>query len=155
VRSDQIKVWDRGSILRRLLVPGPLEDPPLFDLFILGFRSTTSTAGGSANWTAPWASSPRTSCTRPTSSEPQQVPRHSLIISIMDHYWGLIHRNGPPGTHPDCHWAAFSRWPAIYGICWLEEVLRRAILSRATVRVNMCNQSMITVWVVLFKKMIP
>ena len=97
-------------------------------LFVhFGCRSTTSTAGGSASWTAPWVSSPRTSCNLPTSSELQQVPRHSLIISIMDHYCGLIHRNGPPGTHPDCHWGIFSRWPAIYGICWLEEVLHKAI----------------------------
>ena len=151
--SNQIKMWDRCLILLRLLVLWRLAVVLFVNFFF--YRSTTSTAGGSGSWTAPWASSQRTSCTLPTSSELQQVPRHSLIISIMDHYCGLIHRNGPPGTHPECHWATFSRWPAVYGICWLEEVLHKAVWAGQWVRINMCSRSMITAPVVLFKKMIP
>ena len=70
------------------------------------FRSTTSMAGGSASATAPWGLSPRTSFTPPTSSELQQVPRHSLIITIMDHYRG-------PNTQKRSPWCS-SRVPLRY-----------------------------------------
>lgn len=66
----------------------------LFPCF--GSRSTTFMAGGSESSTALWVLSPRISCTLPTFSEHQQVPRCTLIINIIDHYCGLIHRKRSP-----------------------------------------------------------
>lgn len=120
-----IQVW--SFILDHLLAPCTPQMLTVVLFVHFGSRSTTSMAGGSASSMATWVLSLRTSCTLPTSSELQQVPRYMLIINIMGHYCGLIHRNGPPGTHADCRWGIFSRWPAIYGICWLEEILHKAI----------------------------
>lgn len=55
------------------------------------------------------------------------IQRHSLSVSIMDHNCGLIHKKHPPVLIQIATEVHFSRWPAVYGICWQREVLQKAV----------------------------